>query len=103
MAEKEGFASLEPPAKQSTGLFFHLSVNTQLLLLAPNSNPSYQTYHSKKKGLSKGSPYKGFFETLKIYRKLHFQAEKQSDSIMGSDFSFGNFIMVTDVVIFNVL
>ena len=40
LAEKEGFASLEPPAKQSTGLFFRLRANTQLKLLAPNSNPS---------------------------------------------------------------
>ena len=29
MAGVDGFASLEPPAKQSTGLFFHLAVNTQ--------------------------------------------------------------------------
>ncbi len=41
-----GFASLEPPAKQSTGLFFRLTANTQLKLLAPNSNPTI--YLSKK-------------------------------------------------------
>lgn len=31
----------------------------------------------QKKRLDKGVPYKGFFETLKIYRKLHFQAVKR--------------------------
>ena len=31
----------------------------------------------KEKTRSKGVPYKGFFETLKIYRKLHFQAVKR--------------------------
>ena len=31
---------------------------------------------NKKSDTQKGVPYKGFFETLKIYRKLHFQAVK---------------------------
>ena len=34
-----GLASLEPPAKQSTGLFFCLTANRQQKLLAPNSSP----------------------------------------------------------------
>lgn len=42
LAGVAGFASLEPPAKQSTGLFFAYG-NTQLKLLAPNSNPSLFT------------------------------------------------------------
>lgn len=33
---------------------------------------SYSAY-MKKKEYEKGVPYKGFFETLKIYRKLHFK------------------------------
>lgn len=40
----------------------------------------YILYEDENKRTEKGVPYKGFFETLKIYRKLHFQAEKQSDS-----------------------
>ncbi len=38
-----GLASLEPPAKQSTRLFFCLTANTQLKLLAPNSRPPILT------------------------------------------------------------
>ncbi|MBO5067966.1 MAG: hypothetical protein J6C62_06150 [Clostridia bacterium] len=33
--------------------------------------------NKKKREMMKGVPYKGFFETLKIYRKLHFQAVKR--------------------------
>ena len=54
-----------------------------------NYNPNYfnpQAYaqmqaqqyeQSQQKEVYKGVPYKGFFETLKIYRKLHFQAVKR--------------------------
>jgi len=36
-----GLASLEPPAKQFTGLFFRLRRTRNLWLLAPNSSPLF--------------------------------------------------------------
>ena len=77
LVRAKGLASLEPPAKQSTGLFFRLSANTQLKLLAPNSSPfafittkksSYQTFRfdSNSFGASKGT----CTASLKVYSKL---------------------------------
>ena len=44
----------------------------------------------KKRKDEKGVPYKGFFETLKIYRKLHFQAEKNRIPLRGLIFLFNS-------------
>ena len=38
---------------------------------------SVEKKDGEKKGGAKGVPYKGFFETLKIYRKLHFKRSNE--------------------------
>ena len=38
----------------------------------------FVSVRQKEKNTKKGVPYKGFFETLKFYRKLHFQAVKRN-------------------------
>ena len=48
LAEGEGFASLEPPAKQFAELFFRLWRTRNLWLLAPNSNPPFSFRHEKR-------------------------------------------------------
>ena len=46
-------------------------------MLLSRNNPFVFVRIIPKKRNTKGVPYKGFFETLKIYRKLHFQAVKR--------------------------
>ena len=57
---------------------YHILNSKRLFTYKRQSNEICEVFFFfvKQKKTVKGVPYKGFFETLKIYRKLHFQAEK---------------------------
>jgi len=65
------------------------------------SHPTREiTLANKNKVANKGVPYKGFFETLKIYRKLHFKRSKEIGLECSNPISFLYFLLLSLIINF---